>query len=290
LTEAVLQILLILAYLTIGLLSVTFPIYALCVTYLKQEKYSAERERKRSVKEAKDEIIKLTNEMSAETTSSKRFRELQEKTSHWKQELERLEQRPYLLSARGAVLVPTLSFFGSLALACLGIYAYYEGSELQVYVFAVGSLVFSCFAIAELYQTIRAVELATLKVVETELISVFQKTGTPTQEVKAGQASVIIGCHPADMDLEKAAFYIYFPPEIEVKTHTGNGMALQPEYARFPKYTMVRLDVEYATKHLFQPVKVEITANQVGEYKIPVILIAKGIEESISELTLEVIP
>jgi hypothetical protein len=52
-TEAVLQILLLLAYLAIGLISVTFPIYAICVTYLKQERWESEKERKQRNEELK---------------------------------------------------------------------------------------------------------------------------------------------------------------------------------------------------------------------------------------------
>jgi hypothetical protein len=290
-TEAALQILLILAYLAIGLLSVTFPIYAICVTYLKEDKYATEKERKKSMKKAKDEIIKLTNEMSAETTGSKRFRELQEKIGYWKQESERLEQRPYLLSARGAVLVPIICLFGSLFFACIGIYSYYEGYELQIFGFAVGSLFFSCLAIIQLYQTICTVEHAALRgAVEVELVSVFKETGTSIHEVKVGVVSEItIGNRSPDMDLEMANFNVYFPPEIEVKTHTGAGQMVQPGHSRFPNYNLITYSLEFAGKNTFQPLNCRILAKQVGEYKIPVTVTAKGIEESFAELILKVV-
>jgi hypothetical protein len=41
-SEAAFQILLILAFLAIGLLSVTFPVYAIAVTYLPREKQQIE--------------------------------------------------------------------------------------------------------------------------------------------------------------------------------------------------------------------------------------------------------
>jgi hypothetical protein len=290
-TEAALQILLILAYLAIGLLSVTFPIYALCVTYLKQEKYASEKERKRSMEKAKDEIIKLTNEMSTETKGSGRFRELQEKISYWTQESERLEQRPYLLSARGAVLVPILLLSGALSFACIGIYCYYEGYEPGVFIFVVGNLFFSCLAMIELYQTICTVEHAALRgAVEVELISKFKETGNRTHEVKiAKEVDITIGIRSPDMDLEMANFFVFFPSEIEVKAVSRGSVGLQPETASFPNYTLVLYSAEFAPKIFFESVTCRILAERVGEYKIPIKVSAKGIEESTSELTLKVV-
>jgi membrane protein implicated in regulation of membrane protease activity len=292
-TEAALQILLILAYLAIGLLSVTFPIYALCVTYLKQEKYASERDRKISLKKAKDEIIKLTNEMPAETKGSERFRVLQEKIEALKKESEALEERPYLLSARRAVLAPIICLFGSLFFACIGIYCYYEGEvfTLDVFAFAVASLFFSCLAIIELYQTVCTVEHAALRGdTEIEIGAQFKETETQIQEVKVDQeVNITIGTYSRDMDLEQASIFIYLPPEIEVKTHTGKGIALQPEHVRFPKYNMVKRDVEYLLRKMAYPISLKILVNKTGEYKIPVMMTAKGIVESATELTLRVV-
>ena len=59
--EAALQILLILAYLAIGLISVTYPIFALCVGYLRQEKSETEKERKKRIETLKAKILRLTD-------------------------------------------------------------------------------------------------------------------------------------------------------------------------------------------------------------------------------------
>jgi len=291
-TEAVLQILLILAYLAIGLLSVTFPIYALCVTYLKQEKYASEKERKRSMEKAKDEIIKLTNEMSAEKEGTQRFLELRRKVREWQLELNKLEQRPYFLTAKGAVLVPIIFLSIALFSACIGIFYYYEVSEQGVLGGTMFSLICSSMAIIGLYRTICTIEHAALReAVEVELVSRFQETDTMTQEVKVNEeVDITIGNLTPDMDLEKAEFRIFFPPEIEVKAHSGEGIVLQPKESRFPNYNMILYSIEFAAKNIFKAVDCRILAKQVGEYKIPVILTARGIEESTGELTLKVVP
>jgi len=290
-TEAALQILLILAYLAIGLLSVTFPIYALCVTYLKQEKYASEKERKRSMKKAKDEIIKLTNEMSAEKKGTQRFLELRKKVRGWQLELDKLEQRPYFLTAKGAVLVPIISLLTALLFACIGIFYYYEGIEQAVFSSVMFSLILSSTAIFALYRTICTVEHAALRgAMEVEVVSEFKETGTSTHEVKVGkEADIIIGNRSPDMNLEMASFSVFFPPEIEVKSTSGGEIASQPETGSFPNYTMVLYSVGFAPKNIMHPIECKILAKQVGEYKIPIKVNAKGIEESSSELTLKVV-
>jgi ABC-type transport system involved in cytochrome bd biosynthesis fused ATPase/permease subunit len=291
-TEAVLQILLILAYLAIGLLSVTFPIYALCVTYLKQEKSASEKERKRSMKDAKNEIVKLTNEMSTETKDSRRFRELQEKITYWEEESKKFEKRPYLLSARGAVLAPIILLSGALTFACFGIYSYYEEYELPVFSSVVFSLLTSCLAIVQLYQTICTVEHAALRgAQEVEVVSKFKETETQTYEVKVGkEVDITIGNQSPDMNLEMANFRVFFPPEIEVKAISSGSIGRQPEKATFPKYTFVLYSAEFTPKSFFEGVTCKILATQVGTYKIPIKVSAKGIEESTGELTLVVVP
>jgi hypothetical protein len=291
-SEAVLQILLILTYLAIGLLSVTFPIYALCVTYLKEEKYAAAKECKRSMEKAKNEIIKLTNEMSAEKEGTQRFLELRRKVRDWQLELDKLENRPYFLTAKGAVLFPLISLLLALLSTCIGIFYYYEEIEQGVFGGAMFSLIFSSTAIFALYRTLCTVEHAALRgAVEIEVASQFMETGTPTQEVKVGEKVLItIGSATFDMNLEMANFRIFFPAVIEVDVW-GEGVIRtpQPTMADFPNYVMFEISRDFLPKGTFCDLEFRILVKQVGEYKILIILNAKGIEESIAELTLKVV-
>jgi hypothetical protein len=243
------------------------------------------------MEKAKDEIIKLTNEMSAEKKGTQRFLELRKKVREWQLELDKLEQRPYFLTAKGAVLVPIISLLTALLFACIGIFYYYEGIEQAVFSSVMFSLILSSTAIFALYRTICTVEHAALRgAEEVEVVSKFRETGTPTYEVKVGkEVDIAIGNRSSDIDLEMANFSIFFPPEIEVKTTSTGTIGLQPETASFPNYTLVSYSVEFAPKRMMQGIRCRILAKQVGEYKIPIKVSAKGIEESSSELTLKVV-
>lgn len=291
LTDGVLQILLILAYLAIGLLSVTFPIYALCVTYLKQEKWVSEKERKKKLKIAKQEIVKMTNELSTESEGSKRFLELNKRIKECKKEQTKLEERPYYLTARGVVLLQTILLLGALSSACVGLLSFYDEYQLNVVAAIVLSAIFSSLAIVGLSRTILTVERAALRgAVEVEVIPQFKETGTLTQEVKVSkEVDITIGVYTPDKDLDMASYSVFFPPEIEVK-QTSAQLSPQPERGvEFPNYAMVYFSESFSPKFLIQSAKCRIIAKQVGKFKILVRVKAREIEESTGELTLKVV-
>ena len=76
--DTILQILLILAYLAIGLIAVTFPIYAISVNYLPQEKQESEKERKKRIEKIKNRIANLTKNLSEETKYTERVAQIKE--------------------------------------------------------------------------------------------------------------------------------------------------------------------------------------------------------------------
>jgi hypothetical protein len=59
--------------------------------------------------------------------------------------------------------------------------------------------------------------------------------------------------------------------------------------ADFPNYVMFEISRDFLPKGTFCDLEFRILVKQVGEYKILIILNAKGIEESIAELTLKVV-
>jgi cell division protein FtsL len=60
LNDAVLQVLLVLAFLAIGLISVTFPVYAISVNFLPKQKWEDEKERKKRMDDLQAKIEELT--------------------------------------------------------------------------------------------------------------------------------------------------------------------------------------------------------------------------------------
>ena len=116
-SDAVLQILLILAYLAIGLVAVTFPIYAICVTYLPQEKWETKKDRQKRIEKLKGHIAELVEELSGEPKDSERFKEIQTRIEQHNSEKESLEY----LTAKGAVRRPVIFLALALLTAVLGI-------------------------------------------------------------------------------------------------------------------------------------------------------------------------
>ncbi len=270
----------------------TFPIYALCVIYLNQEKRATEKERKKKVETANQEIVKLTDELSRESEGSKRFLELHEEINEHRQEQSRLEERPNFFTVKGAILIQVVLLLIALASSLIGIFYFYENDEMNVFLSISLSTVLSFLAIAGLYRTIYNVEHAAPRgAVEVEVISQFKETRTSTLEVKAGEEiDITLGIRSPDNDLKMANYNVFFPPGIKVKNTSAEGSELQPKKGLyFPNYTKVFFSEASAPKNLFQTATCKILAKRVGEYKILVKVNAKGIEESTSELTLKAV-
>lgn len=96
--EAILQIQNIIVYLSIGLISVTFPIYAICVTYQRQEKWETEKELKKREELIKNSINKLTQELKSESISSLR-KQLQTRLENYEEDLANIKERYTYLTA-----------------------------------------------------------------------------------------------------------------------------------------------------------------------------------------------
>ena len=118
--DVALEILLILAYLAIGLISVIFPIYAIAVTYLKTEKSEAEQERKNHLAEVKNKIHELTKE-KALTNTEEDLKEINSRINDYEKQKNALEEIVLPLTAKGAVLHPIILLFVSLVFTILGI-------------------------------------------------------------------------------------------------------------------------------------------------------------------------
>ena len=118
-SEAFLQFLLLLGYLIIGLISITFPIYAISVTYLQQELRESEKERKKRVEILKGRLAQLTEELSGEKADSERFKQMEKERKECKTELDKLDLRVGRLRAGGAVGFPVFALCVGLLLLVL---------------------------------------------------------------------------------------------------------------------------------------------------------------------------
>lgn len=288
-TEATLQILLLLAYLAIGLISVTFPIYALCVTYLKQEQAEYKQERKKRIAKLKQIIDDLNKQLSGEPIDSGRFKKIQAEIKDYR--AERWRARLLYLTSTGAVLLPITLLLVALALACAGIYFFYEGNELWVFQLIVGSCVFIGSAVLALYRTILAVEYAALRPARTIEFEVCYATREKTAKVKVDKESKLsIGVGPKEEDVENAIIGIMIPPEITVAGSPEDAfLTLQPEWHTFRGFMLMSVRRPLLFKDIFSGIPFTVVSYKVGTHRIFVEVRAKGVHPYNDELTLEVV-
>jgi uncharacterized membrane protein (DUF106 family) len=280
-SESVLQILLILAYLAVGLIAITFPIYAITVNYLKQEKWETGKERKKRIENLKNSINELTKKLDAQTADSELFEEMQNKIKESKEELSNLQLGPYFLTARGAVLRPLTFLVIALIGSFFGIEFFYEGNFTLLYWAFFSYVIFTVLAVANLYSTLSAVEKAALRKARTVEFEISYETEEKEFRIKAGQKQTIaVGARPEE-DVENAEIWAFIPPEIELgRVLTSQTVVtLQPPTPSlaYPNYNAVLLRVDFLSAKTLLKMLFEVTCKNPGEYKIPVTVSAKGV-------------
>jgi len=287
LSEAYLQILLILAYLSIGLISVTFPIFTICVTYLRQEFRETKKEQKKRVEKLREKLAKLTKELSGKWKDIERFKEIQRLIKSYKGELQGLETRLTHLTAIGAVLAPIIFLAIALLSACIGIYFFYQGSGDLVNFSITGSVMFSGAALYYLYKTISAVEYAALRRARTiEFEISFYPSKEETQQVKLGETSQLsIGTRTHEDSVDDLVMYVMVPSELEIERSTSHETRCS--------YYEDRCIVFTKRAFLFRASGVIasflVVPKKIGKHTVEVKVGAKGIYENKKELTVNVV-
>jgi hypothetical protein len=294
--DPALQVMLIFAYLAIALISVTLPIFAICVVYLRQEKREAEGERKRKVEHSRQKLTYLSNQLGEHKKEDQHFRELQKEITKCQNELEQVESRVESLTARGAVGRPVILLFFALVAAGVGIYYSYQEVALWasegIFICALGSGFFSSFAVYSLYRTLENIERASLRTThEVQFLVQFGVLGKKTEEIPSGRdVQIKLGASTDEEDLERQVILFYFRPDIKVRL-VGEDAVMGTVEQGFPYqgFTCVTISNEFVHKGTSNLVPVIITVEKKGIYKIPVRVEARGIEPYLEELELRVI-
>jgi hypothetical protein len=287
-TEAVLQILLLLAYLAIGLISVTFPIYAICVTYLKQERWESEKERKQRIEELKGKIHELTNELSGEPEDSNRFEQINNQIKESKKEQKSLKLRPHFLTANGAVLRPVIILIIALISTGFGAHYFYEQDMPPTIAFTIVSALGNLLAIVNLYQTILAVEYAALRPARSIEFDVgFDDIGVMTKQAKLNkEIDLRIFAATEEDDVENCIMNIHVPSQIEVAEESEHPSVNVSKYSH---YTVISDYRRFLPKNWCIGIVGSAVPKKVGKYSIKVSICAQGIHENKKELTLNVV-
>jgi len=284
--EVALQILLILAYLAIGLIAVTFPIYALCVTYLKEEKREAEHQRSERLKTVKEKIASLV--AKKEERDSENLGKINAEIEGYETEKKELENRLKPLTAKGAVGTPVIVFGVALLLAVIGI-VYADIEIMQgVHLFGILSVLTTVYGLFSLFDTITRIESAALRSERTINFRVQFKSTEKTQAIKIGKEERIdIGIYPEE-DVNKFEARMYFPPQVEIRKAISGIITIQPEGYDFAGYSMVFFEKDFMSKSGFWGYGLTIFSDQIGDYPIVVRISGMGLRHRDYILTLKV--
>jgi hypothetical protein len=289
-SETVLQILLILAYLAVGLISVTFPIYAITVNYLKQEKCETEKERKKRIVDLRNSIDRLTRKLDSQTKDNELFKEIQNRIKLSKNELSNLQLGPYFLTARGAVLRPLLLLLLALLSSFLGIEFFYEDVFALLYWALFAYALSMGLAIINLYSTLSAVEKAALRPARTVEIKVSFVTEKREYRIKAGKKVTIDVDVCLDEDVENVEICVFVPPEVEIgrliTPNTTLTLQTPSPSITYPGYNNVIRAESYVSGGTFLETSFEVTCKNPGIFKIPVQVRSKGVYPFLDELKL----
>lgn len=293
-SEAILQILLLLAYLSIGLISIIFPIFAICVTYLRQEKSETEKELAKRQDILKQKILDLTKETNEAGNSEYFTISIEKQLQNTKTELENIKFRLSYLTAKGVVLIPSIALGIALISASLGINFYYEGTlETQVIIFMFISIIFIIVTVYRLFKTIQAVEYASLRSARNVDFDVVYESREKVQEIKHREETQIsIGFGTEEDNLENVCPRIFIPTDIKItSTYGPTHVALQPPKYGYANHNMIAPDtpIVFLPKYEYSAIIFKVTADKIGTYKIPVSIDAKGIYKFLEILTLKVI-
>lgn len=293
-TEAVLQILTILAYLAIGLLSVTFPIYAISVNYLPQEKWEGEKESKKRIDDLRKKIAEKTADLQQGPPDTKKATELKEQIEKYQYELTGTEQRFQYLTAKGAVGYPSIALAIALLFVGVAIHTYYQAVQLQVegteditLLFGAISGLFILYAAYRLYKTISAVEVATLRPYRTVEFQIgFGDTYEASAKVKAGKAAHLsIYAKTDEVDIENFAIAVRCPKKMKVDLNYTEDFIMGTAF----DYDSITLFRNFVPRGYSAGFGIGFTPKNIETYTIRVHIHGKGICDSIKELTIEVV-
>jgi len=286
-TGAVLQFLLILAYLIIGLISVTFPVYAIAITYLPREKWESEKEKTRRIEKLKVRITSLTNELKGEAKDSVKVDQIKEQLSRYKNELRGTQLGIRYLTARGAVAEPVISLLFALLITAVGIFFYYEANTNGGIGCAFLSCIILIWGVYRLYKTITAIELTALRPARTVDFAIgFGEKKATHAEIKLGKLTPLrIACVTEDCYVENFCMCGIFPKELEVVgTSKGNIIIVH-----LLEYSTVLYETTFLPRNVHGAFEGPVKPNKVGTFEIQIFVSGKGISENFKTLTVEVV-
>lgn len=261
--ENVFQILLLLAYFDIALISITIAVYAISVSYLGRETSRSISRKRRRVAELKENLASLSTRIKSE----KEVGAIEKEIAYYKKEQKQLEGGLLWLSVKGAVYAPTTFFSVSLLLSVLGILEVLNSEILLAF-----SSVFIVVGGFCLGKTLKSTERAALEIPKPKYDVFLQSTELMTRQCKANESTQIypIVHNVGDERSENPLIVIHIPKGIKVtktaepwksalKIAKGTPMGFADSYYRSVEY--INVDAFVGLGGLF------VVAKKKGTYK-----------------------
>jgi hypothetical protein len=280
------EILLLLAYLAIGLMSITVPTYAISVSYLARETSKTLEE----MRERREELSENLDELRRKLKKEPGVEEIKKEIQRFEEEETELKGRLECLSVKGAVSYPFVGFVLGLLCAASGIYFFPESTSLLI----LPTILFVSYGLYRLAKSLLAIEQAALRP-EEKLLPTFRvsfASKSSIERFKAKEQKIIgfrISNYGKDV-AEDVNVMVFFPPEFKVLKKPGytivpQGPAYRHAYHNAAKFRKKILYVELAAPFTVKA----IMPDEPGIYPLPVCVRARVIGKSDHELTIEVV-
>jgi len=291
LSESLFQILLLIAYLAIALISVVIATYAIAVSYLGRETSRAIWRMKKRRQELREKIKKLGEKAEIE--------EVKQEIKRYEKEESELKSRLFFLSRNGAVLFPCFCYFMGLIIVAYDIYRdpgemliFNVQSDLSQFL-AWCAVILIVFGIFYFVRTLGAIESAALRIPLPKLeVSYISKLPREKYHSKEHKEIEIAISNNGEVPAENVQVFVFFPPEFTV----GGGMphyqvVKQGPTSSHPDYNAVVYTVEFLHIDVtlkLKPIRLDMP-EKTGSYTIPVAIYERKIGVFGDQLALEIV-
>lgn len=288
-SENIFQILLLLSYLNIALISVTIAVYAISVSYLGRETSRSILRKRRREEELKETVKKLGKRLKDKREIDAIEREIemvQKDIAFYKKQQKSLGRNLFWLSIKGAVLAPNVFFSLSVLASVIGILEVLQPEILL----ALSSILVVIGGLA-LGKALMATEQASLGVPKPKFDAFFLESELMTRKCKAKvDTRVRFGIHNVgDASAEDIVLVVYIPKRIKVKEALGRwqeATLYSEEKVEFASCCVVEVP-SLVVDSYYNTGSIILVPNQTGTYKILMVIKEKSTKTT-HELTLTV--
>jgi ABC-type multidrug transport system fused ATPase/permease subunit len=210
-----------LALISVGLMSVTIPTYALSVSFLGRES----RRTKLELERRKEELEKRTKELANAVRSEPGLSALKKEIAKYDEDIKRIESRLGSMSVRSAFVIPFVFFSGALVSTAFGLVRFVGTTLLALPSDPSAGLIWAGLAVVLLIGGMLWLGTTLYRINEAalnpETLSSFRMsfdTGATAEKFSAGEQKTIqLAVHNRGKEMaEDVQVQVYFPDEFAV--------------------------------------------------------------------------